>query len=56
MGAYGSLTGGAVVAYYLGNEEQRNKLLFVAPFLIIGIIGVYKALGEEVGEGRDYRR
>ena len=44
MGAFGSLLGGMVTAYYLGDDTTRNKILFVAPFLIVGVIGTFKAL------------
>lgn len=44
MGAFGSLMGGMVTAYYLGDDEIRTKILFAAPFLIIGVLGTFKAL------------
>lgn len=43
IGAFGSLLGGMVTAYYLGDQETRDKILYVAPFLIVGIIGVFQA-------------
>jgi len=44
MGAFGSLIGGMVTAYYLGNDEARQKIIFVIPFMAIGIMGTFKAL------------
>lgn len=44
MGAFGSLLGGVVTAYYLGNQEAREKIMFIAPFLIVGVLGTFKAL------------
>lgn len=44
MGAFGSLLGGMVAAYYLGDQAARDKILFAAPFLIVGVIGTFKAL------------
>jgi len=47
MGAYGSAVGGAVVAWYLGDKKTKEKIIFLTPFLFIGILGVYKVFGEE---------
>lgn len=44
IGAFGSLLGGMVTAYYLGDEEVRTKIIFAVPFLTVGIIGVFKTL------------
>lgn len=44
MGAFGSLVGGMVSAYYLGDQNTRDKILFVTPFIVIGTIGTFKAL------------
>jgi len=44
MGAFGSLLGGMVTAYYLGDKPTRDKILFVMPFLMVGLIGTFKAL------------
>lgn len=43
IGAFGSLLGGMVTAYYLGNKETREKIVYATPFLIVGVIGVFKA-------------
>jgi len=47
MGAFGSLTGGTVVAWYLGDQQTKEKILFITPFLAIGIIGVYNILSNQ---------
>jgi len=44
MGAFGSLLGGIVVAYYLGDDDIRDRIIFITPFLILGTIGTFKAL------------
>ena len=43
IGAFGSLLGGMVTAYYLGDTPTREKIVYALPFLLVGIIGVFKA-------------
>lgn len=43
IGAFGSLLGGMVTAFYLGDKEQREKIVWALPFLLVGIIGVFRA-------------
>lgn len=47
MGAYGSLMGGMVTAFLLGDDEIRRKIIFISPFLVVGIIGTYRTLNPE---------
>ena len=47
MGAFGSLVGGMVVAYFLGGKEARESIIFVSPFVAIGLLGTFKVLAKE---------
>jgi len=47
MGAFGSMVGGVVVAWYFGDKKIRDKITFITPFLAIGVLGVFKVFGEE---------
>jgi len=42
IGAFGSLLGGMVTSYYLGDKNVREKILIASPFMIIGVIGVFQ--------------
>ena len=44
MGAFGSLVGGMVTAYYLGDKNVRESIIFIAPFMVIGLLGTFKVL------------
>lgn len=43
IGAFGSLLGGMVTAYYLGGSEVKEKILLTTPFLLVGVIGIFQA-------------
>lgn len=46
VGAFGSVVGSTVTAYYLGDEATRTKINFAVPFILIASIGIVKLLSD----------